>query len=67
MQFKVILSERPGMGVSLTDEVPPTYPSIAPLSPPSYAQAADDIISPNLDELVVPLENLENLDNLKLA
>ena len=67
MQFKVILSERPGMGVSLTDEVPPTYPSIAPLSPPSYAQAADDIISPNLDELVVPLENLENLENLKLA
>lgn len=59
MQFKVILSERSGLGVSWNDEVPPTYPSVGPLSPPTYAQAEEDVISPSLEDLVVPLDNLD--------
>lgn len=37
MQFKVILSERSGLGIAWDDEVPPTYHDVKALSPPNYA------------------------------
>ncbi|KAI0462765.1 hypothetical protein LJB42_003566 [Komagataella kurtzmanii] len=39
MQFKVLLTERSGLGVSWDDEVPPTYENVSALSPPTYDQA----------------------------
>lgn len=36
MQFKVIVSERSGLGIAWDDEVPPTYEDVRALSPPTY-------------------------------
>ncbi|WPK23078.1 hypothetical protein PUMCH_000302 [Australozyma saopauloensis] len=40
MQFKVILTERSGLGIAWDDEVPPTYHDVKALSPPTYATLA---------------------------
>lgn len=58
MQFKVILSERSGLGVAWDDEVPPTYHAVSALSPPTYEQSAtESVSSPNYHDLVVPLDD----------
>ncbi|GMM32203.1 Ldb19 protein [Martiniozyma asiatica (nom. inval.)] len=36
MQFKVVLTERGGLGMAWDDEVPPTYNKVSALSPPAY-------------------------------
>lgn len=36
MQFKVVLTERSGLGIAWDDEVPPTYHDVKALSPPTY-------------------------------
>lgn len=36
MQFRVIVSERSGLGIAWDDEVPPTYEDVRALSPPEY-------------------------------
>ncbi|ODQ47741.1 hypothetical protein PICMEDRAFT_21011, partial [Pichia membranifaciens NRRL Y-2026] len=46
MQFKVILSERSGLGVAWDDEVPPTYHAVGALSPPTYDDSASNVTSP---------------------
>lgn len=38
MQFKVIVTERSGLGIAWDDEVPPTYEDVRALSPPTYDQ-----------------------------
>ncbi|TID28852.1 hypothetical protein CANINC_002256 [Pichia inconspicua] len=55
MQFKVILSERSGVGISLDEEVPPTYHTVGSLSPPTYEVANDSSI-PSLQDLVIHLD-----------
>ena len=40
MQFKVVLTERSGMGISWDEEMPPMYEDV-PHSPPGYIQADD--------------------------
>lgn len=69
MQFKVILSERSGLGVAWDDEVPPTYHAVGALSPPTYDQAASSSTPPSNYGLAVPLESDDNVNemaNLKL-
>ncbi|CAI8506648.1 unnamed protein product [Pichia kudriavzevii] len=64
MQFKVILSERSGLGVSFDDEVPPTYHSVGALSPPAYTESEicqSDELHPTSTNLVIPLDTLANL------
>ncbi|CCE82077.1 Piso0_002773 [Millerozyma farinosa CBS 7064] len=41
MQFKIILTERSGLGIAWDDEVPPTYEDIRTLSPPTYAETSN--------------------------
>lgn len=40
MQFKVILTERSGMGISWDEEMPPMYEDV-PISPPGYTKMED--------------------------
>lgn len=58
MQFKVVLTERSGLGIAWDDEVPPTYQDVRLLSPPSYDQTLKvaDIgdSTPSLDSLQFP-------------
>lgn len=42
MQFKVILTERSGLGIAWDDEVPPTYHDVKALSPPNYLSLANN-------------------------
>lgn len=55
MQFKVILSERSGVGISLDEEVPPTYHTVGSLSPPTY-DAANIVTAPSVKDLVIHLD-----------
>ncbi|AMD18692.1 HBL210Wp [Eremothecium sinecaudum] len=36
MQFRLVMTERSGIGISWDDEVPPTYQAVKHLSPPGY-------------------------------
>lgn len=36
MQFKIVVTERSGLGIAWDDEVPPTYEDVRALSPPNY-------------------------------
>ncbi|KAM9922470.1 hypothetical protein OXX59_005796 [Metschnikowia pulcherrima] len=40
MQFKVVMTERSGLGIAWDDEVPPTYDDVRALSPPTYETSA---------------------------
>ncbi|ODV66020.1 hypothetical protein HYPBUDRAFT_127256 [Hyphopichia burtonii NRRL Y-1933] len=40
MQFKVIFTERSGLGIAWDDEVPPTYEDVRTLSPPTYQETS---------------------------
>lgn len=40
MQFKLVMSERSGLGISWDDEVPPTYDDVRTLSPPTYNESS---------------------------
>lgn len=42
MQFSINVVDRPGLGISWDDEVPPVYADV-PLSPPTYATTVEDI------------------------
>ncbi|PRT56912.1 Uncharacterized protein C1F12.05 [Wickerhamiella sorbophila] len=42
MQFSINVVDRPGLGISWDDEVPPVYADV-PLSPPTYATSVEDI------------------------
>ncbi|ODV90853.1 hypothetical protein CANCADRAFT_31693 [Tortispora caseinolytica NRRL Y-17796] len=56
MQFKAVVSEMPGLGISWLEEVPPTYENV-PISPPPYALDSNDcpdFISPPSFEETVP-------------
>ena len=70
MQFKVMLSERSGLGVAWDDEVPPTYHAVGALSPPTYDDAASNVTSPANYGLAVPFDNDESnvneMANLRL-
>lgn len=50
MQFKLIITERSGLGIAWDDEVPPTYEDVSTLSPPTYDRAVieDDLNSPKI-------------------
>ncbi|CCH45893.1 hypothetical protein BN7_5480 [Wickerhamomyces ciferrii] len=51
MQFKIIITERSGLGIAWDDEVPPTYDDVSTLSPPTYDRATIDdnlLTSPSL-------------------
>lgn len=41
MQFKIMLTERSGLGIAWDDEVPPTYNDVKTLSPPNYSQSSN--------------------------
>mgnify|MGYP003365759443 CR=1 FL=1 len=70
MQFKVVLTERSGLGVSWDDEVPPTYNAVHTLSPPSYEEATSNNTTPLLSSLVIPLDHIgsfsPNLDSTNM-
>ncbi|VEU22085.1 DEKNAAC103095 [Brettanomyces naardenensis] len=57
MQFKVVMTERSGLGVSWDDEVPPTYNAVGSFSPPTYQQATSNNNTPLLSSLVIPLDD----------
>ncbi|OBA22766.1 hypothetical protein METBIDRAFT_9128 [Metschnikowia bicuspidata var. bicuspidata NRRL YB-4993] len=40
MQFKVVMTERSGLGIAWDDEVPPMYEDVRALSPPTYETLA---------------------------
>lgn len=40
MQFKLIVTERSGLGIAWDDEVPPTYEDVRTLSPPTYQETS---------------------------
>lgn len=56
MQFKIVFTERSGLGVSWDDEVPPTYTAVGALSPPTYEEATSNEPKPLLSSLVIPLD-----------
>ncbi|ODV94674.1 hypothetical protein PACTADRAFT_81239 [Pachysolen tannophilus NRRL Y-2460] len=43
MQFRIVLTERSGLGIAWDDEVPPTYQDVRALSPPSYNQSVSNL------------------------
>jgi len=51
MQFKLIVTERSGLGIAWDDEVPPTYEDVSALSPPTYDKTIIE------DELNSPINN----------
>lgn len=46
MQFKVIVTERSGLGIAWDDEVPPTYDDVSALSPPTYQTTGTSLAAP---------------------
>ncbi|OWB58328.1 hypothetical protein B5S28_g4348 [[Candida] boidinii] len=69
MQFKIVITDRSGLGVSWDDEVPPTYSSVGALSPPTYNQATSGSNTPLIPQqsLVIPLDELELLDPISAS
>ncbi|KAH3669478.1 hypothetical protein OGAPHI_001599 [Ogataea philodendri] len=63
MQFRLVLMERPGLGMSWDDEVPPTYNAVGALSPPAYNN-----MEPSLSQqsLVIPLDSTDQLNEIVL-
>ncbi|GME78470.1 unnamed protein product [Ambrosiozyma monospora] len=61
MQFKLIITERSGLGVAWDDEVPPTYTSVGALSPPTYDVATSGANTPMLSSTlsVIPLDSID--------
>ncbi|KAL9025589.1 MAG: hypothetical protein Q9196_005612 [Gyalolechia fulgens] len=57
-QFKVVVTERCGMGVSWDEEIPPTYEDV-PISPPGYKTTVTDYQGEELP--VPPEEELEHM------
>ncbi|OVF08976.1 hypothetical protein A9F13_06g01045 [Clavispora lusitaniae] len=45
MQFKVVVTERSGLGIAWDDEVPPTYEDVSALSPPTYETSTPSLSS----------------------
>ncbi|KAI4092600.1 MAG: hypothetical protein LQ344_003446 [Seirophora lacunosa] len=57
-QFKVMLTERGGLGVSWDEEIPPMYEDV-PVSPPGYGTTVTDYFGEDLP--VPPEEDLEHM------
>lgn len=51
MQFRIIVTERSGLGISWDEEVPPIYQDIKLLSPPSYEKISRSLTTPSLGAL----------------
>lgn len=45
MQFKLVLTERSGLGIAWDDEVPPTYKDVSALSPPTYSETPNSSVT----------------------
>lgn len=45
MQFRMVITERSGLGISWDEEVPPTYQDIKFLSPPGYTEVLNKVSS----------------------
>ncbi|SCU90957.1 LADA_0F07294g1_1 [Lachancea dasiensis] len=60
MQFRQVITERSGLGISWDDEVPPTYQDIRLLSPPSYSKAMS-----KKDTSLTQAAKTDNLDDLE--
>lgn len=56
MQFNVVLTDHPGLGISWDEEAPPTYQDVPP-SPPSYYT----------EPALVEYEDLQTLDAMRTA
>ncbi|QEU58409.1 Ldb19 [Kluyveromyces lactis] len=48
MQFRVIMTERSGLGISWDDEVPPAYQDIRMLTPPRYQDVSTTLLHSTL-------------------
>ncbi|KAH3680820.1 hypothetical protein WICMUC_000171 [Wickerhamomyces mucosus] len=59
MQFKLILTERSGLGIAWDDEVPPMYDDVSALSPPTY-DSTSSIISPPSELTAAHLHSTSN-------
>lgn len=57
MQFKLIMTERSGLGIAWDDEVPPTYNDIRSFSPPNYhassPQAQEMATTETVDDIIL--------------
>ena len=62
MQFKIIVTERAGMGISWDEEMPPMYEDV-PISPPGYAKI-DDYDGDDLGTLE-PLDGVDGVDGIE--
>ncbi|MCJ1459497.1 hypothetical protein MMC28_009876 [Mycoblastus sanguinarius] len=60
MQFKVILTERSGMGISWDEEMPPVYEDV-PVSPPGYTKIEDFEGDLGSDEELERMNNEERI------
>ncbi|CAL1185022.1 unnamed protein product [Candida parapsilosis] len=49
MQFKLPITERPGLGIAWDDEVPPTYEDVRALSPPTYQDQTVNVLPPPIE------------------
>ncbi|KAL8976973.1 MAG: hypothetical protein Q9177_006732, partial [Variospora cf. flavescens] len=58
-QFKVMVTERGGLGVSWDEEIPPMYEDV-PFSPPGYKTTMTDYVGEELP--VPPEEDLEHME-----
>lgn len=54
MQFKLVMTERSGLGISWDDEVPPTYDDVRTLSPPTYNESSGNSTPQSNPLLPVP-------------
>lgn len=61
-QFKVVVTERGGLGVSWDEEIPPMYEDV-PVSPPGYNISIKDYEGEALP--LPPEEELEHMGNLR--
>lgn len=54
MQFKLIVTERSGLGIAWDDEVPPTYEDVRTLSPPTYQETSVSAMTSPVTNILSP-------------
>lgn len=60
MQFKLVMTDRSGLGISWEEEVPPTYEDV-PSSPPTYEHSANNV--PTINALSLTSMSPERSNN----
>ncbi|CCE65399.1 hypothetical protein TPHA_0L00430 [Tetrapisispora phaffii CBS 4417] len=60
MQFRLVVTERSGLGISWEDEVPPLYQDVKSFCPPDYAKLIQNHVVENVKTSVLETEYIDS-------